>query len=248
MKKYILSFFAIALFLTQCSKKDVVVTDPAALNNKSVGVSANDFLSASKYTAVNVQLQYMPGYAPDATALNNLTAFLNTFINKPGGINITQTQIAASGKTVITVADLTAIEKTNRTQFNSGSLLSVYVVFADAPYSTSNVIGLAYKNTTLAVFGPTIASNSGGINQTSRAKLETTAEEHEFGHLLGLTNLGTSMVTPHEDDAHKAHCNNTACLMYYTTQTTVMGGILLTGPVPQLDANCKADLQANGGK
>ena len=94
----------------------------------------------------------------------------------------------------------------------------------------------------------TITNFSGGANQTTRTKLETTVLDHEFGHLLGLTNLGTPMVTPHEDAAHMSHCNNSSCLMYYSTQTTVMGGILLSGPIPVLDANCKSDLTANGGK
>lgn len=248
MKKYIFLIIASSFLLSQCSKKDIVVTPPEELNNKSVGKSANDFLSAAKYNTINVQLQFMPGYAPDPRALDSLTAFLNTFINKPGGINISQTPIAGSGKTSLTLADINEIEKTNRTQFNTGNVLSVYVLFSDAAYATPNVLAIAYKNTSLVVFGPTVFANSGGVNQTTRTKLETTAERHEFGHLMGLTNLGTPLVTPHEDAAHPAHCDNNACLMYYTTQTTVMGGILLSGPIPGLDANCRADLRANGGK
>lgn len=37
-------------------------------------------------------------------------------------------------------------------------------------------------------------------------------------------------------------------IILHTTQTTVMSGILISGPVPQSDANCKADLRANRGK
>lgn len=249
MKKYFLIALLSISILSQCSKKDVIITPPPEdLNNKSVGFSANDFLSAAKYSSINVQLQYMPGYAPNAAALDNITSFLMTYINKPGGINITQTPIAASGKTVLALADLSAIEKANRTQFTSGTVLSVYLLYADAAYTPTNTVGVAYKNTSIVVFGPTVASNSGGINQTSRTRLETVIIEHEFGHLLGLTNLGSPMVTPHEDDSHKGHCINTACLMYYITQTSVMGGVLVNSPLPQLDANCKADLHANGGK
>ncbi len=249
MKKYLLAGILSCLLLAQCSKKDAVApVSPAELNNKSVGASANDFLSAAKYTSINVQLQYMPGFAPNAAALDSLTNFLNLLINKPGGINITQTPVAVSGKSVFTLADITELEKNNRTQFNSGNVLSVYIVFVDAPYSTANVLGVAYKNTSLIIFGPTVNSNSGGLNQPPRSKLESTVEKHEFGHLLGLTNIGTPMVTNHEDAGHLGHCNNSACLMYFSTQTTIMGGILLTGPVPVLDANCRADLQAFGGK
>jgi hypothetical protein len=248
MKKYFLSFVFLTIIFTQCSKKDSAVVIDKNLNLKSVGASANEFLSAATYSSINVQLQYMQGFAPDATAINNLTNFLNGLINKPNGISFSQSTIAPSGKSVFTIEEVAAIEKANRTQFSNGNVLSVYVLYVDAPYSTANILGAAYRNTSLVVFGPTVTNNSGGINQTTRTKLETTVLNHEFGHLLGLTNLGTAMVAPHEDVQHLAHCNNNSCLMYYATQTTVMGGVLLSGAVPVLDANCKADLRANGGK
>ena len=248
MKKLFLPLLLSVMLFTQCSKKDKAATVDKSLNLKSVGASAKDFLSAGTYSSVNVQLQFMPGYAPDAAALTNLTNFLNTLLNKPSGITFTQTPIAASGKSVFTIAEIDALEKANRTQFTNGNVLSVYVVYVDAPFSTANILGAAYRNTSLVIFGPTVTNNSGGVNQTTRTKLETTVLNHEFGHLLGLTNLGSPMVTAHEDGAHMSHCNNSSCLMYFSTQTSMMGGVLLSGPVPALDANCKADLTANGGK
>ena len=248
MKKSIAVLIAVIILFAQCSKKDSTPTSSNNLNTKSVGASAKEFLSAGTYTSINVQLLYMPGFAPDATALTNLTSFLNTLVNKPAGINFSQTPISASGKSVFSIEDISALEKANRTQFTNGNVLSVYVVYVDAPFTTANILGAAYRNTSLVIFGPTVTSNSGGVNQTTRTKLETTVLNHEFGHLLGLTNLGTGMVTQHEDASHKSHCTNSSCLMYFSTQTSMMGGVLLSGPIPVLDANCKADLTANGGK
>ena len=112
MKKYLSASVILIILFSQCSKKDPDTGSASNnLNNKNVGASANDFLSASKYNSINVQLQYMPGYAPDAGALTTLTDFLNMFINKPGGIHIVSTQIAASGKSVVALADITALEK-----------------------------------------------------------------------------------------------------------------------------------------
>ena len=248
MKKVILPLLLSIVFFAQCSKKDNTPNSSNNLNTKSVGASAKEFLSAGTYTSINVQLQYMPGFAPDAAALTNLTSFLNTLVNKPAGINFSQTPISASGKSVFSIEDISALEKANRTQFSNGNVLSVYVLYVDAPFTTANILGAAYRNTSLVIFGPTVTSNSGGVNQTNRTKLETTVLNHEFGHLLGLTNLGTVMVSQHEDGAHMSHCNNSSCLMYFSTQTSMMGGVLLSGPIPVLDANCKADLTANGGK
>ena len=247
MKKHLILLTAVVLFFAQCSKKDSASTS-TNLNSKSVGASAKEFLSAGTYTSINVQLQYMPGYAPNAAALDNLTIFLNNLINKPAGIIYSQMPIAASGKSAVSIDDISALEKANRTLFTNGNVLSIYVVYVDAPFTTANILGAAYRNTSLVIFGPTVTNNSGGVNQTSRTKLETTVLNHEFGHLLGLTNLGTSMVALHEDASHISHCNNSSCLMYFSTQTSVMGGVLVSGPIPVLDANCKADLTANGGK
>ena len=248
MKKFSLPLLICVLLFAQCSKKDAAATSTSNLNTKSVGASAKEFLSAGTYTSIKVQLQYMPGFAPDAAALNNLTNFLNSLVNKPSGITFTQTPVAASGKSVFSIEDISALEKANRTQFTNGNVLSVYIIYLDAPFTTANILGAAYRNTSLAIFGPTVTNSSGGVNQTTRTKLETTVLDHEFGHLLGLTNLGTPMVTQHEDGAHMSHCNNSSCLMYFSTQTSMMGGVLLSGPIPVLDANCKADLTANGGK
>ena len=232
-----------------CKKEDVKPSVATASgNNFSVGKSANELLAASKYNSLKIEIAYMPGFAPDPTALANLTNFINTFANKPNGIQIISREIAASGKVKLTLAEVVEIEKNNRTVFNSGSTMGVFLLYADADYNESNIIGIAYRNTSMAIFGKTVVANSGGINQVPRSKLESTGLLHEMGHLFGLVNLGSPMQVNHEDAAKEKHCTNTNCLMYFATQTNMMGGILISAPIPDLDANCKNDLRANGGK
>lgn len=243
-----ISFFT--LVLTGCKKSDAITNLPSISNenNKVVGASANDLLSAAKYTSVKIEIQYMPGFQPDAAAVSNLTSFLNTLINKPGGVTIIQTPIASAGKTIMSVNDVASVEKANRTVYTSGTQLGVYILLTDGNYDDGNVLGIAFRNTSISLFGKIIHDNSGGLGQASRTKLESTVLEHEFAHLLGLVNVGTPLQTNHQDGAHGNHCNNTNCLMYYASETTDIFGILITGNIPQLDANCKADLTANGGK
>ena len=100
----------------------------------------------------------------------------------------------------------------------------------------------------MVIFGKTVHDNSGNLGQVNRTKLEATVNEHVMGHLLGLVNLGSPMQTNHQDAAHPNHCNNSNCLMYYASNTRDALGFLLTGNIPSLDANCVADLHANGGK
>jgi len=250
IKGIVLSAGILILAIAGCKKSDTITNLPSinSENNKAVGASANDLLTSSKYTSVKIEIQYMPGFQPDAAAVNNLTAFLNSLMNKPGGVTVIQTQIVSAGKTVLSLNDIATIEKNNRTVYTSGSQLGVYFLFTDGNYDQGNVLGIAYRNTSMSILGKTIHDNSGGLGQASRTKVESTVLEHEFGHILGLVDLGSPMQVGHKDAAHGAHCNNSNCLMYYASETTDILGILLTGNIPPLDANCKADLTANGGK
>ena len=233
-----------------CSKKGDTTGLPSinSENNKAVGASAHDLLSGAAYTSIKIEIQYMPGFQPDAGAVNNLISFLNILVNKPGGISVIQTQIPSAGNAVLSLNDIAGIEKNNRTVYTSGSQLGVYFLYTDGGYTQSNVLGLAFRNTSLCILGKTIHDNSGSLGQASRTKLESTVIEHESGHIMGLVDLGSPMQTGHKDAAHGNHCNNSNCLMYYASETTDILGFLITGNIPPLDANCRADLTANGGK
>lgn len=238
------------LLLTQCSKKDTLsgIASINTDNNKAVGASAHDLLSADAYQSVKLEIQYMPGFPPDATMIGNLAAYLNQLIDKPGGVTVIQSQIPSAGNTVLSLDAISTIEKNSRTVYTSGTQLGVYVLYTDGNYTESNVLGFAFRNTSMCILGKTVHDNSGAIGQASRTKLETTVVEHEFGHILGLVDLGSAMQIVHKDASHGNHCSNTNCLMYYSSETTDILGFLITGSIPQLDANCKADLHANGGK
>jgi hypothetical protein len=136
-------------------------------------------------------------------------------------------------------------------EFEVQNQIAVWAYFADGKASgdtnTQVTLGTAYRNTSFIIYEATVQSLSGGLNEPSTAVLESTVIEHEFGHILGLTNFGAPMQTPHEDTSNSKHCNVESCLMYYaaTTGNNLMN---LGGTIPQLDALCIADLQANGGK
>lgn len=240
--KHILALLLIVISFSGCKK----TIEELLENDRSVGSSAKDLLSASKYTSLKVNIQYMPGYAPDQGALNHLHTFLTNILNKPGGITITTKEIPAAANTTLAVEDVHAIEKANRTGSNTSNEINVYILYTNGNYTNAEVLGIAYKNTSAALFGKKIHDNSGGVGQVSRTKLEATVLEHEMGHILGLVNIGSPMQTPHS--MHGNHCDNQFCLMYYASETMDILGILLTGNVPMLDVNCLDDLRANGGK
>lgn len=247
-----LAFLVVSTFvITTCSSDD---PEPGGSNNNlnrgAVGSSANDLLSSSSYTSLQVEIQYAAGFEPPQGSINYLRSLLNERLNKPGGITITATEIEAPGQGSYSLSDLRSIEDESRTQFTSGSTLSVYFFFADGNYSESeNVLGIAHRNTSMVLFQSRIEELSGGPGQVSTQMLTSTVMAHEFGHILGLVNLGSDMQTDHQDEANGAHCDNENCLMYFSVENA--GGISdlfgMSSP-PEFDANCLADLAANGGK
>jgi hypothetical protein len=238
-KPFLYSVVIALLFLSSCKKEDVVVKK----DYQTLGTAAHDFLSADTYQSLTVEISYMPGYAPDANTVNTLKSFLSTWLNKPNGVTVNSKQISSQGKSIYTLTEIANLEKQVRTVFTNGTNLTAHVLVLDADYEKDKILGTSYWNTSMSLFGKTFYASSGGLNQVSRSQLYTTLLEHEFGHLFGLVSQGTPMVTPHNDPANGAHCNNNKCLMYYAIETgTAQNGI------PVFDANCQADLRANGGK
>jgi hypothetical protein len=248
LKAYLKPFLFISFFSWSCSKNDQQAANFSYSTDQSVGYSAHDLLSADKFSSLKVEIQYMSGFQPDQTAINNLSSFLNSRLNKPGQIQIVQEEISATADTAYTIDEVVTEENNNRTTFSKSGQLGVYFLFTDNVYSGGgNTLGVSYRNSSMVLFGGTIFKNSGGLGQISRATLETTVMEHEFGHILGLVDIGSPMQTNHIDPAHGNHCNNSNCLMYYEVETTSMIGMFGSN-IPSLDANCLADLKANGGK
>jgi hypothetical protein len=232
------------LFAVGCKDNDPVKNP----NN----VIPNDFLSTSYYNKMVIEIQYVNGFAPSATTVSNLVAFLEQRLNKSSGISVIQTSIASPSKATYSLAEIASIEASNRTQITAGHTLTAYFVFLDGEYSansgSSKILGVAYAPTSMVIFEKTVRDFSGGATQPPVSTLETTVVEHEFGHLLGLVDNATPMQTAHLDSSHGKHCNNQSCLMYYLAETSNIVANVAGGVVPTLDGNCLADLKANGGK
>ena len=250
MKTHILTTILGLFFFIACKKETTFSNNPGAddLHNKAVGYSANQLLSSVTYKSLKIEVQYMTGYAPDASALNHLQNILNTYLNKPSGISIVTKEIPPASFNTLSIDGVKSIEEQNRTVFTTGDQLGVYFLYTNGDFTDNKVLGAAFRNTSMVIFGKTIHDNSGALGQTSRTKLEGTVLDHEFGHILGLVDLGSTMQTNHKDATHGSHCSNTNCLMSYASETTDILGFLLTGNTPPFDANCIADMHANGGK
>ncbi|MDX1637438.1 MAG: hypothetical protein R3281_05685 [Balneolaceae bacterium] len=215
------------------------------------GISANDFLSNSGFSRLTVEIDYMAGYELDPEALSSLETFLKERLTK-SDIQLNEpTEIAAGGQDQYMAGEIRNIEQDHRDHFTEDETLAVYILVTDARYEQENVLGIAYYNTSAALFGHAIDEISGGLGQPSRHVTEATTLRHEFGHLFGLVGIegsGTEMKQEHQDTPHGNHCDNKNCLMYYAIESADLFANVFGGSIPDLDLNCIDDLQANGGK
>lgn len=256
MKKIIKTVVALAfVLLASCSKDDI--TDNSVIvksNNKKVtGSSSHDILSENIFKSMVVEIVYVEGFEPTTATINNFVSFLNARINKSDGILIEKRAIASPGKTTFTDAEIVAFEDANRTKYNTSNQIAIWALFIDGKSSkdtsTTIVLGTAYRNTSFVIFENTIHGLSDSPFEPNRSVLETTVISHEFGHVLGLVNLGAPLQSNHEDTEHIHHCNVSSCLMHWSSETGQgISNMVSGGSVPQLDAQCIADLHANGGK
>lgn len=251
MKKTTALLVLLALVITGCIKSiagDDDLVDAWTFHHQKVGASAADLLRDERYTSLRIEVQYMPGFAPDRAALRNLQAFLVERLHKPGGIYITTKKIASAADSLLTLEGVMAIERANRTAFMHKGELAVYILYTDGYFANSNILGWAYLNTSAVLFGKKIEQHAQRPDTPDRTILETNVLKHELGHLLGLVNVGTPLQSGHKDDKHGKHCSNRRCLMYYVVDSKRPFRAVLKTQLPELDEACLDDLRANGGR
>jgi hypothetical protein len=245
---YKILFFACSLILFGCSDSSTGPDNGNGdeFNNQNApGESARAFLNDEDFTRLDIEIDYMEGFQPTQDALNSLQSFLEARLNK-SQINISTSAIPAEGQNAYTTEDIRNLEEENRNTFTdaSGNTLNAYFIIVDGQSDQSNVLGIAYFNTSMALFGETVDNISGGVTQPSRTQVEATVLRHEFGHNMGLVGNGTPIQSDHQEQG--AHCTTDGCLMEAEVETTNFFQNF-TGSVPDLEQFCIEDLQANGG-
>ena len=65
----------------------------------------------------------------------------------------------------------------------------------------------------MVIYEATVRNLALNNSQVTIEDVETATLNHEFGHLLGLVNLGSVPVNDHEDPSAEHHCDINGCLM-----------------------------------
>lgn len=281
---------ASCLMLTfACSKKseetpeEIAIPVDKSANLLAAGDSANDILSNDEFTKMKVEIAYVTGFRPTQEAMDEFVTYLKMHTFKEN-IEMVFNELPSPEEETLTIQEIADLESENRTVYNNGETLGVYIYFADAPSDGNNedeglvTLGAVYRNTTMVIHEVTIRELAGRSILISDADVEAATINHEFGHLFGLVNLGTTPVNDHEDAEAENHCNVPGCLMRAELQfggpSGKSSGLIAKNELKSscslsgksvmqmlekntakglvnavpLDAECILDLQSNGGR
>lgn len=253
--RFLMSIIVI-FFLSACKSDDNnPPEDPTIANKQTTGTSSEDLLKDTEFTTLTLEFVYPEGFQPEAGTISNLVSFLEERLHKPQGITVVQNVISPPEGSSFNINKIINIEDENRTLYNEGSNLAVYVFFANQSSSNDTpnrvTLGSAYRNTSIVIYKKTINA-IGASNGVDVSLAEKTTLQHEFGHLMGLVNLQLDDIHQvHEDTQNNKHCMVEECLMFFQTtdnRAAISRAFLNKSTVRELDPLCIEDLQAKGGK
>lgn len=266
MKNRFLAILIMFLGLSISCSKDSAddgtnpVTIDKTANLKAIGDSANEILSNNTFDKLLIEISYVKGFRPTFNAMADFVSFLKQHSFKQD-IELLYQELPSPNEETLTIEEVFDLEKENRTVYNNGSTLAIYIYFADAPSDEDKeeeelvTLGAVYWNTSMVIYEDTIRTLASKSAVVSVGDVETATLNHEFGHLLGLVDLGSTPVNAHEDVDNESHCNVDGCLMGAELQfgagmkkmleNRASKGIV---DAPGLGPECILDLQANGGR
>jgi len=223
MKKFgsiLLMFFLVAI--TSCKKSDdgenTNQNIDKTANLLGTGDSANDILSNNEFDKLLVEIAYVNGFRPTTTAMTSFVDYLRLHTFKQD-IEVVFKEVPSTESTALELQEIADFETENRTAYNDGSTLAIYIFFADAPSDEDDeeeglfTLGAVYRNTSMVIYESTVRLLARSSSQVSTSDIELATLNHEFGHLFGLVNIGSIPVNDHEDAEAPNHCDVDGCLM-----------------------------------
>lgn len=226
MKRYrsLLLILLSMVLLLNCSKDS---SDDAPSGNQNIdksanllatGASASDLLNNANFNDLLIEIAYVDGFKPTEEAMDAFRVFLLERTFKQN-IQLVYNELPSPNEETLTLQEIADLETENRTVYNNGTTMGIYIYFADAPPDDDDeeeglvTLGAVYRNTSMIIHEGTIHSLASKSSFITNADIESVTLNHEFGHLFGLVDLGSPEVNDHEDPDSENHCTVIGCLM-----------------------------------
>ncbi len=252
-------------------------------NLRAAGASANDLLANTNFDKLKIEIAYVAGFRPSQDAMTEFVDYIEEHTFKTD-IEMVFLELPAVDQEELTIQEIADLELENRTVYNDGKTLGIYIYFTNLPSDEDEedeglvTLGAVYRNTSMVIHEATVRRLAAISSIITAADVEIATLNHEFGHLFGLVNLGTTPVNNHEDSEAPNHCNVPGCLMRGELQFSGSGNKssslssknelksscslsgksvmqMLENPIAKgnrnsvpLDAECILDLRSNGGR
>ena len=237
--RYLIPLFLLFI-LTACESDspDDAPSRPKAVdksgNLRGTGESTSDLLTNEDFDNIRIEIAYVRGFRPTQAAMEGFVAYLQERTSKER-VDLVYRELESPEQDDLTLEEIDELESENRTVYNEGRTLGVYIYFSDAPAEDDQeeeglvTLGAVYRNTSMIIHEITVRKLAAQRAQITAADVESSTINHEFGHLFGLVNLGITPINDHEgvvfgDDGEPLtdandmpigsnHCNVDGCLM-----------------------------------
>ncbi len=210
-----------------------------------------DYIRNTGFHTLNIELDTEIGMSPRSGTTDDLIAALSQVVDKPGGVVIVadESDIPPNDDGIWTSAELEALASERVGIEESEGEISLHTMWLGGEYENPNVLGVAWNNRHLAMFGDRIDRACSGllIGALTCRLAEATIWTHEVGHVIGLVDRGTPMINDHKDPDHPAHDVSRESVMYWAydgTDFTELIGALTGDSVIPWGEECERDLAA----
>jgi hypothetical protein len=206
-----------------------------------------------------VEVDYTEGYRPGQTSASRMVLGLQAMLDKPDGVALHVDEVLVPDpEQVWTQEELDAVFAEHAGASDDKGELRIHTLFVDGradEESDDEVFGWSWGGDKVVVFAATIQTacevGPPGTPELLRRATETTVWAHEVGHLMGLVDDGTPMVTDHRDPDNGNHDIDESCVMHWSANRDQVVERMLErisgGNQDPLDFDdaCRADLAAS---
>ena len=210
-----ITLFLAFVILSSAGCLDSLKEDLISCENK-VGECRYEILQSSKYSKLHIEIDYVSGYEPSSDALDFLRQRINEVTDKTS-VTFSQESFGSTD-TSYSLEEMLEIENSQRTKFKKDDEFVIHILYLNGEFEDNeNALGIAYKGSSFAMFKENIEDSA--FLFISAEDIEKAVLVHEYGHLLGLVNMGYTSPHDHEDPDHPHHSNNEESVMYWAVES-----------------------------